>query len=95
MEIPSKVRITRRIHYEVLWVQEFHNCPDTLGECRPNEKQIVLKVGQTPDQLLKTFIHEVFHAFKFEYPSLKKLGHREIYGLELPIYNFLKLNKLL
>jgi len=94
MRIPPKIKITKRVSYEILWVQEFHDCQHTLGECRPEEKQIVLKVGQTTDELLKTLIHEIFHAMCFENRRLK-LKHTDIYELEDPIFNLLKLNGLL
>jgi hypothetical protein len=94
MRIPPKIRITNKISYEILWVKEFHDCPDTLGECRPTERQIVLKVDQSPEELCQTFIHEILHALCLENRKLK-LKHKDIYALEAPLFKFLRLNKFI
>lgn len=63
--IPSRVTIGNN-SYEVLFIDEFNNS-STLGETRLEDKQIVLKNGQTPKELVKTYLHECFHAISEEY----------------------------
>lgn len=63
--IPSKVLIGNTI-YEVLFIDEFKS-PSTLGETRLEDKQIILKNGQTPKELVKTYLHECLHAVSEEF----------------------------
>jgi hypothetical protein len=63
--IPSRVTIGNN-SYEILFIDEF-NSPSTLGETRLEDKQIVLKNGQTPKELVKTYLHECLHAISEEY----------------------------
>lgn len=63
--IPSKVTIGDYT-YEVLFIDEFKS-PSTLGETRLEDKQIVLKNGQTPKELVKTYLHECLHAVSEEF----------------------------
>lgn len=63
--IPSRVTIGNN-SYEILFIDEFSS-PSTLGETRLEDKQIVLKNGQTPKELVKTYIHECLHAVSEEY----------------------------
>jgi hypothetical protein len=73
-----------------VWVDRF-DCENTLGECRFEYKQICLKKNQSDSEILKTLIHEMFHAMEFEYKI--QLPHKAIYGLEDAVYKILKLNK--
>lgn len=91
--IPSTIRITRKVNYEILWVDNFPN-PKQVGECRFDPKQIVLKKNEPPVETLKSFIHELFHAFSFEYPGMN-LTEKQVIMLEEAVYRFLKLNKFL
>jgi len=63
--IPSKV-VIGNYTYEVLFIDEFKS-PSTLGETRLEDKQIVLKNGQTPKELVKTYLHECLHAVSEEF----------------------------
>jgi hypothetical protein len=63
--IPSRVVIGNN-SYEVLFIDEFTS-PTTLGETRLEDKQIVLKNGQTPKELVKTYLHECLHAISEEF----------------------------
>lgn len=63
--IPSRVIIGNN-SYEILFIDEFNN-PSTLGETRLEDKQIVLKNGQTSKELVKTYLHECLHAISEEY----------------------------
>jgi len=77
--IPSKVYITPKIFYSVLWVSEFKD-ETQVGECRANEKQIILKMNEDSKDTVSTFIHEVVHAQNFEYNI--KLTERQVIALE-------------
>ena len=89
MEFPTKIRITSKISYEIVWVPTF-DCPKTVGECRYESKQIVLRQGESPTNTFKTLLHEVLHAMEFEYKI--DIPHKTIYGLEHAIERVLKLN---
>ena len=89
MRYPSKVRITAKQAYEVVWVDEFVN-PENVGECRLNSKQIVLKKGENKLETESTFLHELLHCIEFEYKL--KIPHQVIYDLEGPLLKVLKLN---
>lgn len=91
--IPPKVRITSKISYEVLFVDEFTD-PKCLGECRPTEKQIVLKNGQSDTEMYKSYLHELFHSFSFEYPGLN-LTEKQVQKLEEAMYRYERLNKII
>lgn len=83
MKLPSHVKIKNKVVYEVVLVSEFKD-PEVLGECRYDQKQIALKIGQSKRQLLKTFYHEVFHAICHERGI--EIPHKSIYKLEDAIY---------
>lgn len=91
--IPSKVRITRNVSYEVLFVDSF-DASDDLGQCRPTEKQIVIKNGQSDTDTYKCFLHELFHAFNFEHPKMK-LTETQVIELEEAFYRYERLNKII
>lgn len=91
--IPSKVRITSKISYEILFVDEFSD-PSCLGECRPNEKQIVLKNGQSDTEIYSCYIHELLHSFSFEYKDLN-LTEKQVQKLEEAMYRYQRLNGII
>jgi hypothetical protein len=92
--IPSRIRITRTVTYEIVWCEDFLNDKKQLGECWFEGKQIKINKNQSPTETFKTFIHEALHAIQFEYPELK-LTHSQIYKLEEILFRILKLNKIL
>jgi hypothetical protein len=89
-KLPSRVRITQRIAYEVVYVETFQN-PNVLGECRFDSKQIVIKSGQSPRETRKTLIHEIYHAMSFETPKLN-LTEAQVLALEKATDRVLRLN---
>ena len=84
--IPSKVLIGNTI-YEVLFIDEFKS-PSILGETRLEDKQIVLKNGQTPKELVKTYIHECLHAVSEEFDV--NLTEQQVLKLEEALSCILK-----
>lgn len=91
MKIPSRIKIKRGVVYEVAYQDEIQGDPDCLGFADGHAKMIILKNGLSEDELLETIVHEILHAFTFEYPRLK-ISHPLIYKLEKPIVNLIKLN---
>jgi hypothetical protein len=87
---PNKVRIKARVHYEIVWTDEFVDAPDNRGECRFDTKQIVLLRGMADGPTFETLIHELLHAIEFEYEI--KMPHASIYALEGAIHAILKYN---
>lgn len=92
--IPVSVRITPKVTYEVVWVQEFANDAEQMGETRRNEqlKQIVISARQPEGEMFKTFLHEAIHAIDLE--SDIGLTEKQVQKLENGIFKVLKLNNI-
>ncbi len=86
---PPKLRIGDRT-YRVRFVGLIENDPDNLGVFDPNSIEIKIQRGLSPDETLKTFLHELFHAFEYEYEI--KLRHKDVYALEEATFDFLSAN---
>lgn len=91
--IPARVRITRDVTYEVLFIDSFPD-PKQVGECRPDSKQIVIKKGESHTETFKTYIHEVLHAMSLEREGMN-LTEKQVRLLEDEVFRVLKLNKIL
>lgn len=87
-KIPSKIQITPKVSYEILWTDAFTD-DKVVGETRFEQKQIVLKKGQSNKELILTLIHECFHAISFEYHI--SLTESQVQKLEKATYYLLKL----
>jgi len=85
--IPSVVQI-KKAKYHVLWVDAFPNDPTQLGGTDPNKFQITVKNGQTSKESVCTFLHEVAHAFNFEYEM--KLTEAQVVKFEKSLHWVLK-----
>ena len=59
----------------------------TLGICSDDDKEIYVRLGIGKSEQAKTLIHEILHAFEFEYNF--SIPHELIYKLEEPIYRLL------
>lgn len=90
--IPSSIRITPKLSYEILFTDSFPN-PDVLGEMRIDTKQIVIKNGQSNTELMRTYIHEIIHVLSDE--NDVKLTESQVTKLEQATYRFLRLNGLI
>lgn len=90
MKLPHHIKIKNKVSYEVLHIDEFKD-PRTLGECRYDSKQIVLKKGQSQRQEIQSLIHEILHAVSFERGI--DLPHKSIYELEVALYYIIFHNK--
>lgn len=90
--IPNKIRITKDVSYEVVYIDEFNRETGfQYGECRSDTKQIVLNKNQPPSELFKTFLHETLHAISFENEGLD-LTEKQVRVLEHGLFRVLKLN---
>lgn len=58
-----------------------------VGLAEPSEQVIYVKLGQDPEERLKTFLHELLHAIEYEYDI--SMPHRLIHKLEDPLARFL------
>lgn len=76
--------------YEVKFANKLGK--DILAYCDPCEREIKIKNGQTKEETLKCFIHEVLHALEFEHHI--KIKHKTVYQLEEAIFRFLRDNYL-
>ena len=92
MKLPKKFRVTSKVSYLVAYVQSIDSeeGTKTYGYCDPNSKQIVLSLDQSETDMLKTFLHELYHAMHFEWEF--KVPHGAIHHLENSTFKILKLN---
>lgn len=90
MKIPHRIKIKNKVYYEVVFIESFTN-PLTLAECRYTDKQIVIKKGQSKNETLSCFVHEITHAICFE--RRIKITHKAVYGLEKAVLFLIKANK--
>lgn len=73
----------------MVYIDEFKD-GETLGECRFNPNQIVIKNGQSDTETFKTFLHEVLHAVSIE--NKVGLTEKQTRALEDGLYRLLRLN---
>lgn len=88
--IPTSIRITKDISYEIVYIDDFQGEGYQYGECRYDSKQIVLNKNQPPTELFKTYLHEVIHAIDMENES--GLTEKQVRKLEQGVFRVLKLN---
>lgn len=86
-KIPHRVQVKKGAYYEICWIQSFHD-PGTLGETRFAERQIVLKMNQSPKETVTTYLHELAHAVSAEYEI--GLTESQVLQFEKSIYYLLK-----
>lgn len=87
--IPPHVRVTSKRTFEVVHIEQFKN-KETMGECRFEPTQIVLKKGQTPKEEFSTFLHECIHAVAVE--NDVELTETQVLKLEKGFLRLLLLN---
>lgn len=93
MRIPRELRIGDgewRVKFCRLIDPGTHYSNEIQGDCDPSEKVIRIKTNQSPHTRLETFLHEILHAFEFEYEF--ELGHPLIEKLEVALGAFLRDN---
>lgn len=90
MKLPARVRITKRVAYDVLYSDDLG---DNAAHCDPVAKQIVICNSQSKEEMVLSFIHEALHAIALE--NKIEIPHKSIYKLEKALLNLLRLNKWL
>lgn len=92
---PPRLRIGDR-DYRLRFVKSIRGCKkgdekgSTLGLFDPNRREILVKVGLSQDETLKTILHEVVHAIEEEYDV--NLPHKHVYRLEEALFDFMCAN---
>lgn len=90
-KIPHRVQIAKAAWYEVLYTDDFKD-GTTLGETRFEQRQIVIKNGQSPKMTVVTYLHECAHAFSAEHEI--NLTETQVLALEKAFYYMLKFNNI-
>ena len=91
-DFPRQLEIGENI-WRVRFCRTIPGEPDTtLGLCDPSDNTIYVKLGQTPVERFKTFVHEILHAWESEFSV--SIPHSVIHDLEEPIFRFLLDNGL-
>lgn len=91
VKIPSVVRITSKVSYQVVWVETLvKNGVEHDGFCDGEAKIIFLLLGMSKQRTERAYVHEFGHALDFEYDL--KIPHWLIGALEVPILRVLRLN---
>lgn len=96
MKFPSRIKIKKDVSYEIVFIPEFPVSQagyHTYGECRFDDKQIVIAMNQSETEMMKTAIHEIFHALAEE--NQIEIPHKAVHQLEGAVLRVLKLNKWL
>jgi len=89
--IPARIKIGKNT-YEILWIQEFKD-KEQVGESRfSEEKQILIKIGQSNKESVHTYFHEVLHAISEEYSV--NLTENQVLNLEKALKDLIKDNNL-
>lgn len=87
MRLPRKLWVGD-VEYTVKFVRKIPDPdPKCIGLCCSSEQVIYILQGLSPKERLETFVHELLHAFEFEYEIA--IPHQLIYALEKPVVNFL------
>ena len=75
--------------WEIRFVRRLANDEgqQVAGLADPLDKTIYIRLGQTPIERLRTFVHEVMHAFEEEYGF--SIPHSIVEALEDPIIFFI------
>ena len=88
-QYPKSVLINNEV-YRVQFVVKPDREKSTLGLCDPDKKVIRIKKGLSAKERMSTYVHEVLHAFEFEYEI--DVHHDIVYALEECIINYLLVN---
>lgn len=96
MNYPKKLIIGDKT-YRIRFVKRIRECKkpatvkgSTVGLHDPNRLEILIKLGQSKDEVLKTLIHELMHAFQVEYDI--NTSHKSVYQMEEALFDFICAN---
>lgn len=88
-DVPKKILVGNNV-YDVRFQRIVDANPFQYGLCDGDDKEIVIRTNLSSEERGMTLIHEILHAFEFEY-SLT-IPHKLIYKLERPIYDLFTKN---
>ncbi len=89
--IPPRIKIGQNT-YEILWTESFKD-KEQVGESRfSDEKQILIKIGQSNKESVHTYFHEVLHAISEEYNV--NLTEKQVQNMEKALKDLIKDNNL-
>lgn len=89
--IPPRIKIGKNT-YEILWTESFKD-KEQVGESRfSDEKQILIKIGQSNKESVHTYFHEVLHAISEEYNV--NLTEKQVLNMEKSLKDFIKDNNM-
>lgn len=79
-DIPKEVIIKDSV-WKIKFKRDLGSDGDRIieGLCIPDEKAIFIRQGQTLDERIDTYLHELIHAIEFEYNF--RLKHKHVYKL--------------
>lgn len=80
--LPHVVKV-RKNQYPICWIEKFPD-PQLLGITEFEQRKIILKTGQTNKNCVKTYLHEVVHAFSHEFDI--GLTESQVKKIELALY---------
>lgn len=86
IKIPHEVQIGPGTFYKICWVDKF-NDKNQVGMMDFENKHIYIKIDQSPEEKVKTFLHECAHAFSDENDI--KLTENQIINLENNVFYYL------
>jgi hypothetical protein len=87
---PATLRIKRAIWHIIITNTLDFDGQTVFGLCVPRTRTIYIKKNLTMRLALRTFWHEVSHAFEYEYDL--NLGHRKINKLEVALADLIRFN---
>ncbi len=80
-DYPRQIQVGENI-WDIRFVQKLED-GHTSGLCDPSENTIYVMLKQTPEERLKTVLHEILHAIEHEYQIC--IPHKLVYALEGPL----------
>lgn len=93
--IPHKVQLKNKVFYDVLYQDKILFAKDAKEACGITifqNRQIVIAKGLSDKLTIETYLHELAHAFSFEY-SLN-LTENQILAMEKGFYYLLKADNI-
>ena len=93
-EIPSRVQISKKTYYDVVWQKEITDTKGNhlCGMTNLNDKVITIKMDMTAKLTIETYIHEVIHSISDEYDL--GLTENQVLKMEESLPYILKLDNI-
>lgn len=64
--------------------------PEDLGQCRPDQLEVVINHNQSPESLIHTFVHEVVHCIELK--QQLELTERQVDLIALGLIDLMRSN---